>query len=184
MLGQSGSSVWWVEGSGVVTCRAPVPLGGSLPPPTPTTMFTKSIVAACLGLLAANATAQCATLTVTGTGAPGTALQFQFDGTANPAFVLLLVGQTQGTTTVPLGPFGSLTLGLATPFIPVPLGFTDASGDVSRSINVPSATTLSLDLFAQGVSTAWVFTPPSPPTPPSLSLTFCASNVAGFHLGV
>ena len=128
-------------------------------------MLTKSIVSVCLGLLAANASAQCATLTVTGTGAPGTSLTFNVDGTAVHAFALLAVGETQGTTTIPLGQLGSLTLGLATPFIPLPLGFTNASG-----------VTWGIDLFGQGVTAAYTFMP--------FSVTFCASNVAGFHVGV
>ena len=147
-------------------------------------MLTKSILTVCLGLFASHAAAQCATLTVTGTGAPGTSLTFDLNGTDVHAFAMLAVGQTQGTTTIPMGPLGSLTLGLATPFIPLPLGFTNASGDVSRSISIPSGVTWGVDLFGQGVTALFTFTPPAPPTPPSFSLTFCASNVAGFHVGV
>ena len=142
-------------------------------------MLTKSIVAACFGLLVANASAQCATLAVTGTGAPGTSLQFQFDGSANPALVILAVSQTQGTTT-----YGPITLGLATPILPIPIGFANATGDVTRSISVPSTATLSLDLFAQGLSAAWTFTMPGPTTPGGFSVSFCASNVVPFHVGV
>lgn len=139
-------------------------------------MLTKSIVSVCLGLLAANASAQCATLTVTGTGAPGTSLTFNLDGTDVHAFAMLAVGETQGTTTIPLGQLGSLTLGLATPFIPLPLGFTNASGDISRSVNIPTGVTWGIDLFGQGVTAAYTFMP--------FSITFCASNVVGFHVGV
>lgn len=143
-------------------------------------MLTKSIVSVCLGLLAANASAQCSTLTVTGTGAPGTSLTFDLNGTDVHAFALLAVGQTQGTTTIQLGPLGSLTLGLATPFIPLPLGFTNASGDISRSISIPSSATYGFDLFGQGVTALYSFQP----TSPYISVTFCASNVVGFHVGV
>jgi hypothetical protein len=145
-------------------------------------MLTKSIVSVCLGLLAANASAQaCATLTVTGTGAPGTSLTFDLDGTDAGAFAILAVGQTQGTTTIPLGPLGSLTLGLATPFIPLPLGFTNATGDLSRTISIPTGVTWGIDLFGQGVTADYTFSPGPPPT---FSISFCASTVASFHVGV
>jgi hypothetical protein len=141
-------------------------------------MLTKSIVAACLGLLAANASAQtCATMTVAGTGAPGTSLTFNFDGQASGAFAFLAVGATQGTTSIPFGPLGTLTLGLDSPFLSLPLGMTDASGDVSVSIPVPNGFPASLDLFAQGVTAELTF------TPPIIGLTFCTSNVVGFHIG-
>ena len=143
-------------------------------------MLTKSIVSVCLGLLAANASAQCSTLAITGTGAPGTSLTFDLNGTDSHALALLAVGETQGTTTIQLGPLGSLTLGLATPFIPVPLGFTNTSGDISRTINIPSSATFGVDLFGQGVTAAYAFSP----TAPHFSVTFCTSNVVGFHVGV
>ena len=147
-------------------------------------MLTKTLVAACLGLFAANASAQsCATLTVAGTGAPGTTLTFNFDGQASGAFAFLAVGATQGTTSIPFGPLGTLTLGLDAPFLTLPLGMTNASGDASASIPVPNGFPLSLDLFAQGLTAELTITPPSPPNPPTISLTFCTSNVAGFHIG-
>ncbi|HEU4419885.1 MAG TPA: hypothetical protein VFT55_13215 [Planctomycetota bacterium] len=141
-------------------------------------MLAKTLVAACLGLLAANASAQsCATLTVAGTGAPGTTLTFDFDGQASGAFAFLAVGATQGTTSIPFGPFGTLTLGLASPFLSLPIGITNASGDVSLAVPVPNGFPASLDLFAQGVTAELTF------TPPTIALTFCTSNVAGFHIG-
>ena len=147
-------------------------------------MLTKSLLATCLGLLAANASAQsCATLSVSGTGAPGTTLTFNLDGQASGAFAFLAVGMTQGTTSIPFGPLGTLTLGLASPLLTLPLGPTNASGDASVSIAVPNGITLGLDLFGQGVTAELTFTPPSPPTPPVIGLTFCTSNVVGFHFG-
>lgn len=147
-------------------------------------MLTKSLVAVCVGLLAATASAQsCATLTVSGTGAPGTTLQFNLDGQASGAFAFLAVGMTQGTTSIPLGPLGTLTLGLASPLLTLPLGMTNASGDASVSVPVPNGFPVSLDMFAQGLTAELTITPPSPPTPPSISLSFCTSNVVGFHIG-
>jgi hypothetical protein len=131
-------------------------------------------------LLAAAAQAQCSTLTATGTGAPGTSVTFALDGTDAHAFAFLVIGDTQGTTTINLGPIGTLTLGLAAPFAPLPIGLTDASGDISRAIPVPSAFPASLDLFAQGVTIGFSFVVGPPP---SVSFSLCASNVVGFHVG-
>lgn len=144
----------------------------------------KFLTLACLGLLAVGASAQCANLTVTGTGAPGTALQFDLDGTTPHAFAVLLVGDTTGTTTVNLGPIGSLTLGLDMPFVPVPFGLTDANGDRSRTFNVPSTATMGFDLYGQAVTVGVSITMPPGGGMPSLTWTTCASNVASFHLGV
>ena len=83
-------------------------------------MLTRSIVLSCLGLLAANGSAQCATLTVTGTGAPGTSLQFHLDGQASGAFAFVAAAFTQGTTTISFGSLGSLTLGLDSQFLALP----------------------------------------------------------------
>ena len=125
--------------------------------------------------LAAMASAQtCATLTVTGSGAPGTDLTFALNGAANsPA--LLAIGDTAGTTTFNFGPLGSLTLGLAQPFVPLPLGLTDASGNVSRTVSIPAGLPAA-DLFGQGLTVTFTL-------PPTLGLSFCTSNVAAFHVG-
>ena len=130
-------------------------------------------------LLAGSLSAQaCATLTVTGTGAPGTSVVLTIDGSAAGAFAALAIGDTAGTTTIPLGSLGSLTLGLAQPFIALPMGMTNANGDVSRTIQVPNGTS-GIDLFGQGVT--MVFTPPTGPGLPTI--TFCTTNVVPFHLG-
>lgn len=136
------------------------------------------------GLLAAFVPAQCANLAVTGTGAPGTSLQFAVNGTAASIPAFLMLSLTQGSTSLPLGPFGSLTLGLAQPVLPLPIGMTDASGDASLTIAVPSAATYGLDLFGQGVTVGFSFTPPTGGGLPTFSLVTCATNVVSFHLGV
>ncbi len=72
-----------------------------------------------------------------------------------------------------------LTLGLAAPFTPAPIGLTNLQGDVSMTIQVPNNLPVGgVDLFAPGVTLGQQFTPPTPP-----SFRFCASNVAGFHTG-
>lgn len=130
-------------------------------------------------LLSAVSAQTCSTLTASGTGAPGTSVTCALDGTANNAFAYLLVGSTTGSTTLNFGPLGTLVLGLAQPFIPVPMGRTDANGDVSLAINVPAAPMQGIDLHAQAVTFAFTM-----PIPPSTSfLSFCASNVASFHVG-
>lgn len=132
-----------------------------------------------LATLAAAASAQCSSLTVTGSGAPGTTLTVALDGTSPNAFAFLVLGNTQGTTTINFGALGTLTLGLAAPFTPAPIGMTNLQGDVSMTIQVPSNLPVGgVDLFAQGVTLGLQFTPPTPP-----SFSFCASNVAGFHIG-
>jgi hypothetical protein len=128
-------------------------------------------------LAAANAAAQC-TLTVTGTGAPGTSLTFAVDGSTPSGFAFLAIGDTQGTTTVALGPLGTLTLGLAFPFGVVPMGPTDAQGDASLTIDIPAGVTGSADLFAQGVTLGVTLGGGMP------TLSLCATNVVGFHVGV
>lgn len=142
-------------------------------------MFRSLLLASTIVCFAAAATAQCAALSVTGSGAPGTAVTLTIDGTAAHAFAFVAIGDTQGTTSIPLGPLGTLDLGLAFPFIPVPVGLTDAAGDASLTINVPTQFTGSLDLFGQGVTIGFSFSPPTPPT-----FTLCATNVVAFHVGV
>lgn len=128
-----------------------------------------------LATVAATVSAQnCATLTVTGSGAPGTDVVFALSGDAtSPAF--LAIGNTTGTTVFNFGPLGSLTLDLDHPFAIVPLGFTNASGEAGRTVHIPPNFP-SADLFAQGVTISW--TPP-----PHLTLSFCTSNVVAFHIG-
>ncbi|MFO1078468.1 MAG: hypothetical protein U1E73_12160 [Planctomycetota bacterium] len=138
----------------------------------------KFLASAALAAFAATASAQCGTLATTGTGAPGTALTIDLSGATPMAMAALAVGDTLGTTTINLGSFGSLTLGLAQPFIPLPLGRTDAAGAASRTINVPSTVTQGIDLNAQAVVLGISF------GQGGLSLTFCATNVVSFHLGV
>jgi hypothetical protein len=124
--------------------------------------------------IAGTAAAQNCSLTITGSGAPNTSLSFAFQGAPrSPA--LLVIGDTQGTTTLNFGSLGSLTLGLAQPFVAAPLGFTDATGAVTRDVHVPGNVPSS-DLFGQGVGIT--FAPP-----PNLGLGFCTTSVVPFHVG-
>jgi hypothetical protein len=139
-------------------------------------MLQNLLLASSLLLLTTTAAAQCS-LAVTGSGAPGTALTFAIDGTGS-GFAFLAIGETQGTTTIPLGSLGTLTLGLDLPFVPLPIGFLDAQGDRSLAVNIPAGVTSGLDLFAQGVTLGISFGGPG-----MLTLDLCATNVAAFHVG-
>ena len=64
-------------------------------------------------------------------------------------------------------------------------GPTNASGDATLAVPVPSAAPMGLDLFAQGLAVG-ISLPTGLPTGgglPSFGLTPCASNVVGFHFG-
>ena len=118
------------------------------------------------------ATAQCGTLAVTG-GAPSTTLQISVSGAAANSFAILAVGGTLGSTTLPL-PGGNLVLGLASPFLPVPLGMVDASGAVSLSVPVP-ANIPQINLHGQGVVVGFTMQP--------FSISACGTNVVSFTIG-
>jgi hypothetical protein len=147
------------------------------------TMFTKSLLVASLGLFATAASAQCSTLAITGTGLPGTTLQVDLTGSTAAAIAFVVIGETQGSTTITLGSAGSLTLGLDGPFLPVPLGMTSATGAVSRGFPVPSAATVGVDGFGQGLTLSFSFTPPTGGGMPTFGFSTCTSNVAPFHFG-
>src|SRR5262249_61201870 len=67
-------------------------------------------VLALIPLVAAAAPAQsCATLTVSGTGLPGTDLVFSYQG-APHAYGFLIIGDTQGPTTIHSASLGPLTV--------------------------------------------------------------------------
>jgi hypothetical protein len=129
-----------------------------------------------------NLTTSCADLSISGTGAPGTTLTFALTGAEPNAHAWTMVGFTEGTTTINIGPLGSLELGLLEPFIPMPMGQTDANGDASNTIFVPPGIPFSLDLFAQAFSWS-INVQHGPPGPATVSLSFCTSGVESFHYG-
>ena len=117
----------------------------------------------------------CGTLAITGSGAAGTQLGIGVTGATANAIAFVIVGQTTGTTTLPLPMGGSLVLGLASPFLPLPIGRTDANGDVSLQITVPAAVTQQIALNAQAAAIGFSFMP--------FSITGCTSNVVAFTIG-
>ena len=124
----------------------------------------------------------CADLAVTGTGAPGTDLVFNLTGAEPHAHAWTMIGFAEGTTVINIGPLGTLTLGLVEPFIPKPMGHTDANGDATDTIFVPPGLPFSLDMFAQSFSWS-VNVQHSPGGPATVSIVFCTSGVEPFHIG-
>lgn len=117
----------------------------------------------------------CSTLTVTGTGAPGTNIVFTLDGGAANAPALMAMGQTTGSITFNFGQLGSLELGVLPPFTVLPLGTTDANGDASLTVRVPNIP--GVNMHGQGFTVDLQIVRGRP------SLQFCTSNVAAFRIG-
>ena len=134
------------------------------------------------GAAFADISTSCADLAVTGTGAPGTDLTFALTGAEPHAHAWAMIGFAQGTTTINIGPLGTLELGLVEPFHPKPMGQTDANGDATDTLFVPPGLPFSLDLFAQAFSWS-VNVTHGHHGPATVTLTFCTSGVEGFHIG-
>jgi hypothetical protein len=136
----------------------------------------RSLFLATALLLAGVSQAQsCGTLAITGSGAAGTQLTVALTGATANGYALLAVAENTGTTTIQLPMNGSLTLGLATPIIPLPLARTDANGDGSITFTVPSRLTTATNLNGQAVTLALSLHP--------FGISACASNVVAFAVG-
>ena len=130
-------------------------------------------------LFSAALTAQaCSDLSVSGDGSPGSTLTFGLTGAAADVPAVILVGTTEGSTTLSLGPIGSIELGLAMPFVPLLAGTTDGNGDVSVEFTLPPGNYPEIDLFAQGLTIDFSVGNGGPP-----SLDACTSDVEGFAIG-
>ena len=111
----------------------------------------------------------CSQLAVTTTNNGDTSnVAFDVTGSAPLSFHAIVIGDTTGDTTFNLGGT-TLTLGLVPPFFALPLGVSDANGDLSVDFDVPTG----LGAW-NGQSLGIEFVPPS--------LGFCTSNVASFSL--
>lgn len=106
--------------------------------PVRTLLFASSLVLA-LGATAIPATAQstfCSRLSVKGDGSPNSELTLSLTRSASRSFAILVVGEKEGTTVLPLGQLGRLTLNLKMPFIPVPMGQTDLFGNATAKVKI------------------------------------------------
>jgi len=117
----------------------------------------------------------CGTLGFTGTGAAGTTLDVSVTGATANGFALVAISENTGSTPIRLPVVGTLTLGLDTPILPLPFGRLDASGNLTRSITVPTGATTAHNLQAQAITMTLSFRP--------FALTACTSNVAAFTIG-
>lgn len=140
-------------------------------------MLKSLLFSLAVATFASGASAQCGTLTATGTGAAGTTLTLDLTGSTADSGALLAVGTTLGSTSFQFGPLGTLTFGLQSPFALLPLGMTDSNGDATLSINVPIELTQSVSLHGQAVTTDLVIGRGRP------TFNFCVSNTAAFTLG-
>jgi hypothetical protein len=118
---------------------------------------------------------QCSTLSVAGTGHPGTHLTFSLTLADAQAPAFLFIAEHTGHTVLNFGSLGSLTLGVSHPLVLVAaLGTTDAHGQATLVANIPLHIT-AMALNAQGTTVRVVHEHPP--------LRFCTSNVAPFHVG-
>jgi hypothetical protein len=140
-------------------------------------MLKNLLFVATASLCGTTVAAQCATLTIIGTGASGTALTLTIDGTYANQFAFLILGQNQGGSTLPLGPFGTVNLDLAQPWVPFLIGQTNAAGEASVTVAVPASLPASIFLLGQGLTLGASFGQ-GPPTPIT-----CTTNAVGFRFG-
>ena len=141
-------------------------------------------VAAGLLVLAASAVAQpCSDLTITGSVNPGNTVTLSVTGAPAGSLTLLGLGES-GTTTIGAGLF-AFTIDLAWPFHILPLGMTDANGEVSVSIeipsNIPQGVIPSMTLDAQAATFGLSLPTPANPGPPSFGV--CVSDVESLVFG-
>jgi hypothetical protein len=142
-----------------------------------TIMFRVTAIALTLALCAAPSVAQqpCSDLSVSGSGQPGTQLVFQVRGADPYSTVFLFLSGAEGTTSIPLGEAGTLTLGLRSPLQMLVIGTTNAAGNLTFRVDVPQDLSPQIAVFAQAVTAT------SQPNTPELR--FCVSDVERFTAG-
>ena len=89
-------------------------------------------------LLAAPASAQL-TLSTSGTICPGDSVTASVSGGGAQLLTFLGLGENTGSTTIGAGPSFAVTIDLDSPFVILPIGFTDANGDADLTISIPSS---------------------------------------------
>jgi hypothetical protein len=138
----------------------------------------RSSFAALGALLALSAplSSQCSTLAVSGALNPGETVTIALGGATPDALTFLFAGQP-GSTTIGFGALGGFTVGLAQPFIALPIGVTGSDGTLSLSVDVPA----DAPSFAAGSITLQAVTFEVVPAFPPFS--FCVSNTATLSSG-
>lgn len=116
----------------------------------------------------------CGSLAIQG-GAAGSQLSVSFSGAVAGNLAVLVVGEQAGASQVALPLGGSLLLGVAEPFFPLPLGVVDASGAASLQLQVPASLPAQISVQAQAVSLGYTMMP--------FGLSACASNVVPVTIG-
>jgi hypothetical protein len=136
-----------------------------------------------IALGATDLSAQCALLTATGTGAPGTTLTLTIDGTLPNRLAHILIGQTLGSSALPVGPLGPIILGLAEPWAPFLIGQTDANGDASLVLPVPASVPAPISFYAQGLLLGITFIQGGPGQGLQIGINGCTTNVLPTTIG-
>lgn len=140
---------------------------------------------AALALCGLTAGAQTCQFTVGGSVTPGSTVTLDLVDSIPDSPTLLAVGETQGSTTFNIA-MSSFTVDLDMPFAALPFGTTDANGDISRTVDIPSGIPASslpqTTLFLQAVTLDFGFSIGSG-GPPSFTLNTCVSNVESLQVG-
>ncbi|MHC5062501.1 MAG: hypothetical protein ACYTG5_00845 [Planctomycetota bacterium] len=130
--------------------------------------------------LALPLSAQCGSMTVSGSGAAGDTLTFEVSGVAADAFVVLLAGKEAGDFSFSFGPLGTLNLGLVPPFIPFGVVKSDADGNATIEKTIPGRIPFNVDLHGQAASVEFGF---NMGQIPPIGFNFCETNVVDFTVG-
>jgi hypothetical protein len=117
----------------------------------------------------------CSTLDVVGDGLPCTELGFVLSGAPPHAPAFLIVGLDAGTTALGVGSLGRLTLDLAWPWIPIPLGLTDEVGGADLNVPLPPWPLPLIGFYGQAVTID--------AKQASSGSAFCTSNLVEFTVG-
>ena len=127
-----------------------------------------------LALVTTASAQSCGALAISG-GTAGASVAIALSAAPAGGYVVLAVGEQAGSTVVPLPLGGSLVLGVAAPFVPMPIGVADASGNLAVAVPVPANLPRQLQLQVQAAVVQVAF--------PPLSLSACASNVVPVTIG-
>ena len=134
------------------------------------------VASACLALSVA-AQSPCSTLSITTTPDPVRAVQtvqIDLNGNLPGTPVIMAVSTNTGATKVNLRSFGTIVLGLQSPFTTTLLGVTDTQGDLQRVLRLP--VNMGITRYTQTVSLS-ATSPGFPPSP-----LVCLSNVVQVDL--